>query len=152
MFHRARTLLSFLLVAAHAVLVPVHVAWEHGPGAPHAAEGILHVHGGDDDAHDHADYGHQEAPAPAPRGEQASLLDASDYGTPHRHDTHAHSETDHGFARARADAPILYPPALAPDLNLQVQALATQTAHISEAPPPRSPALPHPSLRGPPVG
>jgi hypothetical protein len=150
MVHRSRTLLSLLLVAAHAVLVPVHVAWEHGPGAPHAAEGILHVHGGDDDSHDHDDHGNHDAPAP--RGELALLLDASDYGAPHRHDTHAHSETDHGFARARADAPILYPPALAPDLDVQVHALATQTIRISEAPPPRAPALPHPALRGPPVG
>lgn len=140
-------LLTTLLVATHAFAVPWHVVAEHGVNHGHAGDeaGETHVHGPTDTDADH----HHEEPAPI--SVQAELFDASGFGSPHHHDGHAHSVTDHGFSRSRTDIAPEVPAAVLPSLTLFVHPAALLPVEAKESPPPKAPCLNAISLRGPPV-
>ena len=147
MIRKLHILLTVLLVATHALAVSWHVVAEHGTNHGYAgdAAGEMHVHGA---TNADADHHHEES---APSSDQAGLFDASGLGSPHHHDGHPHSVTDHGFSRSRNDVAPVVPATVLPSLTLFVRPAALLPVEATESPPPKAPCLNATSLRGPPV-
>lgn len=139
-------LLTALLVATHAFAVPWHVALEHGMGRVYDGDegGFLHAIGAEySPSHHHGDIGGTPCPP--------ELFDASNYGPPHHHPGHAHSATDHSFARKRT-APISATPlAMVPQLEQFFHPSAAAFVCADTDSPASPPRVSTACLRGPPV-
>ncbi len=136
-----------LLVAIHAVAVPLHITTEHH-ACPVEAQHDESEHHGACHAQEH--HAHADGDSCAP----AELFCDCKSSPLHHHDEHEHSITDHGFTRNRVE--VLPVPLLA----LALQPLASAFAHAPAATqrlapgnlsPPEPPSSGTPTLRGPPV-
>jgi hypothetical protein len=128
-----------LLAGVHALVVPVHVALDHGPFAMAAA-----CHGGHVQTVCPCDDTGADDCAPAL---ERQWHDASGECQDHHHEAHAHALTDHGYVPTRiALAAALLP---APCL-LAAPAVPASAPRQPDSPVPLAPDVGVYTLRGPP--